>query len=358
MERATEPRLIEQAEQMLKECRDRLSYDSISLFKEDGTLLYSTDEFMTKQKDTVSLFEALDAIVYAFVIGVPRTIIVNDNERCLIIKPIFVEDYGVVEAWLFALGDCRTLSCDWISKELVKQCKNNMKKDISATLENESMKSILRRSFDFPKILGHEFNLENGSMIILDGDDGIIALSHGGLPWGIETRGGRLYPDVIMGLEELDMKIQMDTPNGVFIPPKPEYVWVQVKESDYSKSNRLLLLVLAYSGILMLPDLRLAPVFLIADIMIVIYLIVVRIVDPKGFDWMCSGLMVGAGIIIQLAGIVSLGDFFELSLIWLFVGLYLFMIGILLFLNIGGKEKYGYRVLDHANNSQHSEFKS
>jgi hypothetical protein len=322
------------------------------LFKENGSLLYSTDEFMTTHKNTVSLFEALDAIVYAFVIGVPRTIIVQNNERCLIIKPIYVEDYGVVEAWLFALGDCRTLSCDWISDELVNQCKSNMKKDISATLETERIKSILRRSFDFPRILGHEIDFENGSMIVLDGDDGIVALSHGGLPWGIETHGGRLYPDVITGLEELDMKMQEEAPIGVFIPPTPKYVRVKVKNSDYSKSNKLLLLILVYSIILIASNPPLIWIFVFTDIMIVFFLLFSR---TENIDW-CDGIWSAssfiAGFFVLLVIIYSLQEQVVISPTWFFLGPFAIMMGIMFILNILGREEYENRLPDKTKDAQ------
>lgn len=50
-----------------------------------------------------------------------------------------------------------------------------MKKDISETLESERIQSILRKSFEIPKVLGLEIISEDGLSITLDGDDGIAS---------------------------------------------------------------------------------------------------------------------------------------------------------------------------------------
>ena len=86
MERATDLKSIEEAERLLKRYTDSLSFDSISIFKENSSLLYSSDPELQQQDGTESLFEALDGFYYAFEIEEINSIIVYDSSNCLIIS--------------------------------------------------------------------------------------------------------------------------------------------------------------------------------------------------------------------------------------------------------------------------------
>lgn len=160
MERATDAEDIETAERLLKRYANFLSFESISIFKENGTLLYSSDPTLQQQDATESLFETLDGFYYAFEIEEIRSIIVYDSSSCLIITPLYLGNWGEVEGWLFAFGSCEKIGCAGIVNQLRIKVEELKKKDISEELTIERHEIKLRRAFDFP----------NGNFIGMGGD--------------------------------------------------------------------------------------------------------------------------------------------------------------------------------------------
>ena len=104
MERASNPERIAEAEGLLQQYVENLSLESISIFKENGALLYSSDPTFQQQEGTESLFEVLDGFYYAFEIAEIRSIVIYDYLNCLVIIPLYLGNWGEVEGWLFALG--------------------------------------------------------------------------------------------------------------------------------------------------------------------------------------------------------------------------------------------------------------
>ncbi|MHA1851736.1 MAG: hypothetical protein ACTSW8_10865, partial [Candidatus Thorarchaeota archaeon] len=134
MERAIEPHLIERAEELLREYCQKLSLESISIFREDGKFTCSSDSSIHQQKGTEYLFEVLDGFQYAFEIGVIRAIMVYDFSSCLIIKPMCLDDWEVVDGWIFAHGRSSELKSSEIAKQLWIQVEKRTKEDISTKL--------------------------------------------------------------------------------------------------------------------------------------------------------------------------------------------------------------------------------
>ncbi|MFW9813118.1 MAG: hypothetical protein ACFFF9_11730 [Candidatus Thorarchaeota archaeon] len=348
MDRTNDPVLLEQAMQLLEHYRDKLSYDKITIINEKGTLLYSTDSLAVQQQGVESLLGALEDITYVFVIGVPRTIIVQDIEKCLVIKPIFVESYGTVDGWMIAVGDCRTLECAQIPQQLRNQLEGKMKEDLSEKLETESVRSKLEQAFELPKIIGEEIALDFDTSITLDGDKGLVIQSYMGTPWGIATKSGRKYPDAIQGLEEMDMNLQMDL--GLYdehYEPPPK---VDLTKLDYSKSNNLLIATLVYSALLMLPAIvqmtleyaASALVILVVDIVIIFFILMSRIKKPIRIDAFCPCFFLIIGAYFFMVGIDSVFGYKDsYYLYWLFISFYLFMIVITLVVNVREQGRFG-----------------
>ena len=174
MERATDLKSIEEAERLLKRYTDSLSFDSISIFKENSSLLYSSDPELQQQDGTESLFEALDGFYYAFEIEEINSIIVYDSSNCLIIIPLYLGDWGIVEGWLFVLGSREKIDCKDLVDQLKIQVEKLQKKDISAELKIERHENKLRRAFEFPNILGREFEFDVDTKVVIDGQKGFI----------------------------------------------------------------------------------------------------------------------------------------------------------------------------------------
>jgi len=155
------------------------------------------------------LFEVLDGFQYAFEIGVIRAIMVYDLSSCLIIKPMCLDDWEVVDGWIFAHGKNSEQKCIEIAKQLWIQVEKRTKEDISSILKIERHQLKLQRIFELPKIIGTEFELIGNTSAILDGNKGFVLQNRGEPAWGITTtKSRRKYPDLFMQLELLDMTIQ------------------------------------------------------------------------------------------------------------------------------------------------------
>lgn len=346
MERSTEPHLIEEAEKILRETRDALGYDSITIFKEDGTFLYSTDPLFHQQENTDPYFVTLDAICYAFAIGVPRTIIFQSADKCLVIKPIFLGVYGEVEAWFFAVGDLRIIMYEEFLDELLGQQKSQMSEEIPAILKSRRINTILQRCYDIPKILGNDVFPKDGLSVTLDGDDGIVTHSLGGSIWGMETKGGRSYPDAIMGLENLDEKIQTKIPFGPFIPPPkpiPKRINYVIKGVNHSRSNILLLLILIFGISPIFLDPYLVSAILFVDLVLLLFLMLSRRgIKTEGISFWCGCSPVPIGILLMLAVFLT-KDVQSNEMLFLanFIGIYIILMGILLSVNRWEMRKTG-----------------
>ena len=209
MERAKEPHLIEQAEQLLTEFRDKLDLESISLFKEDGSLLYSTDSFLVQQDDTESIFEILDVIVYEYIIGVPFCVTVEGNNKCLFVTPIYYYDKGVVDGWIFVLGSGNKMGYENWQAQWVKE-------DISDLDFDKNMR-ILGGISNLPRVLGVQREFGEELNITLEGEDGCVVFSAGELPTKVVKISIEDYPEFWNEIDELEYQISV-TDLGDFVP--------------------------------------------------------------------------------------------------------------------------------------------
>ena len=223
-------------------------------------MLYSSDPALQQQDGTESLLEALDGFYYAFEIGEIRSIIVYDCSSCLIIIPLYLGNWGEVEGWLFALGSCEKIGCAELVDQLKMQVEKLKKNDISEKLTIEIHRTKLRRAFDFPKILGIEFEKFGTTVVMLDGINGFVMQTYGEAPWGITTRrSGRKYPEPLYQLDE-DLTIEIEgLAIGVpsYEPTTMETEIQDILDSErkpepgtkpkYAESNNLLKIILVYS---------------------------------------------------------------------------------------------------------------
>lgn len=217
MDRANENEPLERSVELLREFCERLSLNSISIFREDGMFICSSDSSIHQQQGTKYLFEVLDGFQYAFEIGVIRAIMVYDYSNCLIIKPMCLEDWRIVDGWIFAHGSSSELKGIELAKQIWIHVEKHTKEDISSKLKIEKHQLKLRRVFELPKILGPEFELVENASAILDGIEGFVLQNRGEPPWGITTtKSGRKYPDLFWQLEQLDMTIQ-DSRNAIYV---------------------------------------------------------------------------------------------------------------------------------------------
>ena len=335
MERATDPYWIERAEGLLREYCAKLSLDSISIFKENGRLLYSTDSEIKEPENATPLFETLDAINYAFLFRPVNTIIIHNYEKCIIIQSIFPEDWGIVEGWIVSLGNSSDLRLDEILRELIEIQTKNPEHDISHQLLLENNRSILERAFYLPNILGLDVEFQEGTTIMISGNEGLVISTIGEDPWGTtKPKWGSMYSELMDPLGELNLKIY-DAPRGEFTPARLKAQPKLGPPPDYSGSNKLLIIILMYSVImgliLIVLDLDFTLSFLVMMFFLDAFLLfgvalersIVRI-NPC-----CSWMIFLIGLLVIVMGISSILVDFDVSyVIMILLGVYIILTGV------------------------------
>lgn len=259
MERATDPHLIEMAERALREYRDKLSIESISIFRKDGTLLYSSEWEMVQRENVEQLFLVLEELVSDFVVGDPVTIIAYDGTNCLIIRPLIVY---ILEGWYIAFGRCSEIECEELSNNLRTYAERRRIGDLSTELETEENRIRLKEVFDLPRIIGREFEKNDDTVLTIDGKLGFVMQSYDKPPTGIRTVDPQIdhvYPSFLDRLEHLEFFFQYET-RGLLYPLPPSYSGKEPnypqsygeKKPNYYRSNRILMFLLIYGFALMI----------------------------------------------------------------------------------------------------------
>ncbi|MHA2024879.1 MAG: hypothetical protein ACW98U_03165 [Candidatus Thorarchaeota archaeon] len=350
MERAKKPHLIEQAEQLLRRYCDKLDLDSISLIKEDGTFLYSSDPKITQQNDTESIFEVLDIVVYAYPIGAPYGIFVQDLERCLFVKPVYHDcgnfEWGVAYAWIFALGRSSGMGFGEYLNQL------ELEEPPSYEDYDKNMK-VLNGTSNLPKVIGAQSEFDDDLTITILGEHGGRIFTPDNLPQRFDVSNG-YYSQFWREIDELDDDIMMSR-IGVFVPKPEKEPEIDLTKLDYSKSNNLLLIALVYSAILMLPaavEMTLiyaahALIIMITDLMLVFFVHMSRLENPIRIQWICPSLffLIGMGLIfVGIDGLFGYKD--VLMAYWFFVSLYMFLIVATLVVNVQEQGRFGGKLTD------------
>jgi len=250
MERATDPKLVEDAERILRQYSSELSLESISIFREDGVFLYSSDPSIHQEEYEAQLFGVLLDFTYNFVVGVLLSIILHDNSHCLLLKPIYMGEWGEVEGWYLALGSCLELKCEELSRNLREHVERNVRHDIStmSTMDTEHNKLRLKLAFNFPKIIGKEFEKDEDTVLAIEGDYGVVIQRYDCQPLGVSIPTFKDFPPILQRLDDLDDFLQYKT-WGIMEPdPRP----LAGKKPTFVRSNRLLKILLAYSFVMMI----------------------------------------------------------------------------------------------------------
>jgi hypothetical protein len=357
MERATNPDNNETAERLLKRYADSLPFESISIFKEDGTLLYSSDPTLQQQDGTESLFDTLDGFYYAFEIEEICSITVYDNSNCLFIVPLYLGNWGEVEGWLFALGSCEEIGCAGIADQFIIQLEKLKKKDISEELTIERHKKKLRNAFDLPKILGREFDRLENCTVMLDGIKGFVLQTYGDTPWGIVTKkSGREYPEpfsqlyhnLVLEIDELAIGVPTSDQDTMESDRELESMLI----TKYPESNRLLSILLLYS-LFMGVVLRIVDTnSLVNDTTLVIGLDLFLLVgvflerNSSRSNPCCSCMIFLIGIIVMISGIAAIFVSFNvMSVSYLLIGIYGIIAGVLFYVTRKERMKAKYPML-------------
>ncbi len=248
MERATDPELIDEAERILRQYCSELSLESISIFRKDGVLLYSSNPLIVLEENAEQLFVVLEELVCDFVVDVPTTIMVHDRTNCLILRPI---DMGNLEGWYLVFGRCSEMKCGELSNNFKIFAERRRIGDLSAKLDTEVNRFRLKTVFDFPRIIGREFEKNDDTVITIDGKPGFIIQSYDSPPMGIKTIDppiDHIYPPLLERLDYLDTFLQYET-SGILLPDPQFYVR---KKPTYYRSNRILMFLLVYGFALMI----------------------------------------------------------------------------------------------------------
>ncbi|MFW9926776.1 MAG: hypothetical protein ACFFDM_08425, partial [Candidatus Thorarchaeota archaeon] len=249
MERAKDPVLINEAERILREYSTELSLESISIFRKDGVFLYSSDPLIHPEEYEEPFFTVLLDIVNNFVVGVPFSVILHDWANCLILKPIYLENWGEVEGWYLALGSCFDMNCRELVADLRDHMVRNVRSDISRTLGTEDRKRLLELAFDFPKIIGREFEKDADSVLAIEGDYGVVVQRYDSQPQGVSVQTFKPFPPLLQRLDDMDQYLQSSEAWGILYPdPRPH----GGKKPTFIRSNRLLKILLAYSFLMMI----------------------------------------------------------------------------------------------------------
>lgn len=259
MERATDPHLMEKAELALREYRDELSIESISIFRKDGALLYSSEWEMVQKENVEQLFLVLEELVSDFVVGDPVTIIVHDGANCLIIRPLIV---NILEGWYLAFGSCPEMGCEELSHNLRTYADQRRVGDLSTELDTDENRIRLKEVFDLPRIIGREFEKNHDTVIAIDGKLGFVMQSYDKPPTGIRTVDPQIdhvYPSLLDRLEHLEFFFQYET-QGLLYPLPPSYIGKEPnypqphgeKKPEYYRSNIILIFLLIYGFVLMI----------------------------------------------------------------------------------------------------------
>ena len=333
MERATEPHLIEEAERILRQACTELSLESISIFRKDGTFFYSSDPTIGQPENVERLFQVLNEFAYDFVVGVPITIMVHDSTSCLILKPLYMGEWGEVEGWYLALGSCSEMKCEDLSENLRDQAEQQMKQESSEKLETDDNRTRLRMAFDLPQIVGKELEKNDDTAVTIDGEKGIVVQRYGWSPWGISTKSDRHLPPLLRGLDMLDMLLQTET-RGIL---ELDYHQKHKPWSEYTRSKKLLEIILAYNipmtviVLLVNPDffLEFVPFMVALNLFLLLFVVETRSGIPKG-EYICSFFPFFVGImmmVVVFSRMVATSD--GLPLFELVLGVYFLLAGIL-----------------------------
>jgi hypothetical protein len=249
MERATDPRKIEEAERILQQYCTELSLESISIFRKDGVFFYSSDPSILQKDYEKPFFTVLLDIVNNFVVGVPFSIILYDWATCLILKPIYMGTWGEVEGWYLALGSCSDMNCRELVEDLRGHVERNVSSDISHTLDTEDRKRLLELAFDFPKIIGREFEKDAETALAIEGDYGVVVQRYDSQPQGVSVQTFKDFQPLLQRLDDMDQYLQSSKAWGILYPdPRPH----GGKKPTYYRSNRILMFLLVYGFVLMI----------------------------------------------------------------------------------------------------------
>ncbi len=308
MERATDPQLIEEAEHILQEYCEELKLESISIFRKDGKLIYSSDPFMEQQEDVEELFQVLEVYVSDFIMGVPYFLLVYDSSICLILKPIYMGDWGTTEGWFLALGSSSEIRCEEISESLISFMAKARKADISENPEYHQRLETLQLAFDLPQILGLQFEKNENTTVLLDSDSGLIYQSYGGVPMVTTLPTYRDRPNLLRRLFDLHDYICYE--NWRILEPE-----IEPTKKKYSiKSDDLAKYFILYSLILCILLYPIAP--------FILFILFITFVPLRGGGLSYVIVMSIGGVLTLVWGLVS---FFETlvfgSLIILAIGI-------------------------------------
>jgi hypothetical protein len=238
MERATDPRKIEEAERILQQYCTELSLESISIFRKDGVFFYSSDPSILQKDYEKPFFTVLLDIVNNFVVGVPFSIILYDWATCLILKPIYMGTWGEVEGWYLALGSCSDMNCRELVEDLRGHVERNVSSDISHTLDTEDRKRLLELTFDFPKIIGREFEKDAETALAIEGDYGVVVQRYDSQPQGVSVQTFKDFQPLLQRLDDMDQYLQSSKAWGILYPdPRPH----GGKKPTYYRSNKILM---------------------------------------------------------------------------------------------------------------------
>ncbi len=333
MERAEKPELIVEAEEILKKYARELSLDSISIFRKDGMFFYSSDPTIYQQENAEFLFDLLEYITYDFVIGVPVTIMAHDDTRCLIIRPIYLGDWGEVEGWYIVLGSCARMQCKNLSENLREQAKQVMRKDLSEHLASGEERERLQTMFDLPQILSIEFEMNDDTTITIDGDDGIIIQQYGESPWWVDTKSSRRLPTLLKELDNMDEFFQMRT-HGIL---EPDLRLKARGKPDYTTSIEIMKIIIIYNALFIIPFLMmdLNAVLELAVVLVVVnpFLLFIAYIDMKDSmknDCICPCFLFLVGFLSIIGSIGQMViDYEPTGLFALLLGIYGVIGGIL-----------------------------
>lgn len=312
IERATDPVKIAEAEGILRKYCEKLSLESISIFKKDGLFMYSSDPTMTQPENVGELFEVLEYLSVDLDIGVIQTITLQDTSSCMVLIPVHTENmWGEIDGWYAFLGDRSNITCPDLSEHISNYEKMDTEQEIKQYLETSKIRAGTLILFDLPRILGRTFEKNDDTIVTLrTGEDCDYFLVHkyertpGWLSDEIPADSLSELNDMYEKIAYLDECLRIKT-KGI-LEPEPSLEKKTILPEKRPIPFNLLIFTLLYGILLMLIDQQTALITLGA---IVLVLVVVATRKPSVTAWFVSIALIVGGILAIFVSIFEVVDY-------------------------------------------------
>ena len=334
MERATEPHLIERAEELLREYCQKLSLESFSIFRKDGLFMYSSDDTITQPENLEILFHAIQEFAEDPFLEMVTAILVQDSTRCLMLAPIAMGDWDMLDGWYVGLGNCSKIECADPLESVTEQVEQIVEGEFFDEPILSKHRDLLGYFFDLPQILGEAFEKNEDTIVVYGLTRGKAFIQRYDWPpsKSANVKFGELE-QILRGIFELDEYFRKT--KGIL---SPKYVPKEKKPVPMPK--KLLIFTLLYGIFFIILNFLVSPIILVLDVFILLA-IVARRPSSTCQSYSCIlGLIGLAAILLSFSEGIPPVEMLTMILI----GGYVFTLGILMMTLYGTKKEKDHTI--------------